>query len=287
MIATAFDAVAGLQDGIEAYNVGNYKQAKTLLEPYAEKGNANAQYFLARAHYDDRPSVGWIVAKWFGKAADQGHGEAQYWYGFCWETGKGLRRNYAKAKHYYELAAKQGNPSAVYRLGLMYENGRGVEKSNSRAVALYERAASMGHETARDQLFSLRGMSGNQQTRTPSTSSDSLRRQRGPRKITNAVIKELFNRELNKAYNLHDGVASAFTGREDTVSGYFKFHVTSVTASNCTKYGDNIVSCVVSYHVETAASDRVTKMLTGVANIKPVRREFQLRGDRWYLLPQK
>lgn len=103
---------------------------------------------------------------------------------------------------------------------------------------------------------------------------------------SNAVIKELFNRALNNAYNLHDGVAALFTGQGDTVSGYFKFHVTSVNATGCERYGENVVSCVVSYHVETAASDPITRMMTGMANVKPVRREFQLRGDRWYLLPQ-
>lgn len=112
MMGIAIDAVAGLQDGINAYRIGDYKQAKALLEPYAKQGNADAQYFLARAYYDDRPSIGWIAAKWFGKAADQGHREALSWYGYCYETGHGLEKDYAQAKHYYEAAARLDDPSA-------------------------------------------------------------------------------------------------------------------------------------------------------------------------------
>ena len=40
--------------------------------------------------------------------------------------GKGVERNYSKAKEFYEKGANLNNSDAMCNLGLMYQHGQGV-----------------------------------------------------------------------------------------------------------------------------------------------------------------
>ena len=102
-----------------------------------------------------------------------------------------------------------------------------------------------------------------------------------------AVVMELFNRALNDRQALLDGVTSSFSGRNNTVSNYYQMRVTSVRLTRCRNYARQIVSCLVSYRMQTAARDPITQLMARMANVTPVRREFQLHGGRWYLLAQR
>lgn len=281
MMGAAIDSMAGLQEGINAYNIGNYKQAKALLEPYAAQGNADAQYFLARAYYDDHPSIGWLVAKWFGKAADQGHREALSWYGYCYETGKGLRRDYAKAKHYYEAAAQLNNPSAFYRLGLMYENGRGVEKNDKQAIALYERAASLGHKTAQEQLRSLLGSRPNQEVVTFSNPSDSrvpgANRPPSADDIADAYITEY----LQPNMKVIGTRTLAVRGTNAAIT------ISDVTVRSCSKQGKGY-QCAYTITKETQL-DSGTQLFADLFRLAPPTKRttsasdvFVLTADGWH-----
>ena len=61
-----------------------------------------------------------------------------------------MKRDYSKAREWYEKAAKQGFAMAQYGLGAMYEHGLGgVEQSDSIAMRWYGRAAAQGLEEAK------------------------------------------------------------------------------------------------------------------------------------------
>jgi uncharacterized protein len=49
---------------------------------------------------------------WFQKAADQGHAEAQYNLGFCYDKGVGVAQSFVKAFHWFQKAANQGHAEA-------------------------------------------------------------------------------------------------------------------------------------------------------------------------------
>jgi len=93
--------VAGdLEDGIAAYEVGNYQNAYRLLKPLAERGNASAQAV-----------IGWM-----------------------YRAGKGVPEDDTKAVHWYRKAAEQGHPGGQVSLGIMYNQGKGVPEDDAKAV---------------------------------------------------------------------------------------------------------------------------------------------------------
>jgi TPR repeat protein len=63
---------------------------------------------------------------YFKLAADQGVANAQFWYGFCLDNGRGVAIDLPKAAHYYKLAADQGVPESQLNYGFCLDNGRGV-----------------------------------------------------------------------------------------------------------------------------------------------------------------
>ena len=81
-----------LEDGMEAYENGDYGTASTYFRKAAEQGDADAQYFL-----------GWM-----------------------YDNGEGVTQNDKEAVKWYLKAAEQGDAKAQNSLGMMYRNGTGV-----------------------------------------------------------------------------------------------------------------------------------------------------------------
>ena len=69
-----------------AYEKGDYATALRLLRPFAEQGDAGAQYNL----------------------------------GLMYDKGQGVPQDYATAVSWYRKAAEQGDAEAQFNLGLMY-----------------------------------------------------------------------------------------------------------------------------------------------------------------------
>ena len=121
---------AGLDDGLAAYDQGDFTTAYRELAPAAAGGAPAAQYALARMYLSgegvDRDSAEGL--KWLRKAAMAGVGRAQYQLGACHEWGIAATQDYGEAARWYRMAADRGVPAAQYRLGLMYLNGAGVAR---------------------------------------------------------------------------------------------------------------------------------------------------------------
>ena len=81
-----------LQRGVAAFDKRDYAIALRELNPLAEHGDPQAQYYVGLMH----------------------------------ENGWGVRRSYEQAIPFFRKAADQGNAQAQFSLGYFYANGLGV-----------------------------------------------------------------------------------------------------------------------------------------------------------------
>ena len=96
------------------------------------------------------------AVKWYIRAAEKNHAEAQAYLGFMYMTGRGVRRNDAEAAKWHRKAAEQGNALGQYNLGLMYLHGRGgTETSKVKAYVWLKLAAEQNNGSAQVQLATL------------------------------------------------------------------------------------------------------------------------------------
>ena len=138
LLALALFGVAGagpLEDGLAAYQKGDYAAALQILRPLADQGNADAQFNLGSMYAEGRgvPQDLEQSAIWDLKAADAGNAAAKMVVGFkCFSLGVryyngfGVPQDYKRAAVWYRKAADRGTPVAEFALGGMYEKGQGV-----------------------------------------------------------------------------------------------------------------------------------------------------------------
>ena len=160
------------------------REAYDNLKKLAEQGNANAQYVLG-LHLDMKGKETEIESiKWYHKAAEQGHIEAQSQLKMLLRIHKDLavmfddpfkyllkaaEQGNASAQvvlgdillheeepntgnetafKWYLKAAEQGNANALFALGQMYREGEGVHRSYKAAFEYFLEAAEKGHKEA-------------------------------------------------------------------------------------------------------------------------------------------
>jgi hypothetical protein len=86
------------------------------------------------------------------KAGEAGNPIAQFNLGIVYHFGKGAKKNYGKALHWYRKSARQNHKTAQFNLGRMYENGLGVTRDRAEAVHWYRKASGQGHKSAEIRL---------------------------------------------------------------------------------------------------------------------------------------
>ncbi len=144
-------AWADFEDGVAAYQRGDYATAVKEFRAVAEQGDTDAQYNLgfmydvAKGVVQDYKKE---AVKWYRKAADQGHTSAQYNLGFMYDGGKGVVQDYKEAIKWYRTAAEQGHAKAQFKLGVMYGYGRGVIQDYLQAHTWFNIGAENGYEEA-------------------------------------------------------------------------------------------------------------------------------------------
>ena len=143
--------LSGFNDGLDAYNQGDYDTAFEEWLPHAKRGDADAQYNLALVYdfgYDD-----YIKAfEWYKKSAKQGHQAAQYNLALMYEKGVGIDKNEKKSVEWYRKSANQDHAGAQNNLGLMYSRGNGVKVDKYKAVKWYRKSAEQGNSIAQNNL---------------------------------------------------------------------------------------------------------------------------------------
>ncbi len=115
------------------------------LQTQATQGVAEAQTNLGLLYYYGRgvPRDYTKAREWFEKAAAQGDADAQYNLGVLYDFENGVPQDFATARHWYEQAATQGHAGAQNNLGGLYEFGHGVKQDSVRAFMWYNVAASL------------------------------------------------------------------------------------------------------------------------------------------------
>jgi len=138
------------EDGVTAYDKGDYATAAREYRKAAEQGHADAQYILGVMYNFGKgvPENYTEAIKWYRKAAEQGHADAQHNVGIMYYLGLGVPQDDAKAIKWFRKAAVQGAASGQFFLGSMYASGKGVFKSDTEAIKWYRKAAEQGHTDA-------------------------------------------------------------------------------------------------------------------------------------------
>jgi len=116
----------------------------------AEKGEAEAQYSLARMYFKGQgvPQSYTEAFRWYRKAADQNFAKAQYAVGYSYYHGYGVDGSFTEALHWFHLAADQKESRAETEIGIAYEVGNGVKPDLDEAVHWYRLGADHGEAAA-------------------------------------------------------------------------------------------------------------------------------------------
>lgn len=152
--ALAGPAAASFDDGLTAFERGNYAAAYEAWRPLAESGNAEAQFYLG-VLYDHGyhvPRNYQEAASWYERAADQGHSEAAFALGFLYYNGAegdvadgSVARDLEEAALWLRQAtADNGYPQAKRILGELYMQGDGVSQNYREACFWLTEAAEAG-----------------------------------------------------------------------------------------------------------------------------------------------
>ena len=107
------------EDATKAFAKKEYERALKLFRPLAEKGNALAQYRIAKMH----------------------------------QMGLGVSKDAKEAKKWGKLAAKQGNADAQLLMGSLYYKAEGGESPDAlRAYVWYDASAEQGSAEAKKEI---------------------------------------------------------------------------------------------------------------------------------------
>jgi TPR repeat protein len=141
-------AWGGFDEGLAAYDKGDYEAAHREFLPLAEQGDAVAQYNLGIMYQNGRGVIQdhKEAVKWYRKAADQGNVGAQYNLGVMHAIGEGVPQDYKEADKWYRTAAEQGDSNAQNSLGIMYAKGEGVPQDYIQAHMWLNIAGANGDE---------------------------------------------------------------------------------------------------------------------------------------------
>ena len=93
--------------------------------------------------------------RWYGRAAEAGDPEAQFYLGYIHDRGLRGANSLSEAVTWYRKAAAQGEVRAQFRLGLLFESDPRLPHDPAEAQSWYEAAAAQGHAKARFNLARL------------------------------------------------------------------------------------------------------------------------------------
>jgi TPR repeat protein len=151
-------SMAGVAEGVAAYNEHNYALALQEITAPARAGNADAQHVLGLMYYMGRgvPRDAAQAFAWDHKAAVQGLPAAEYVIGAMYYTGNAVPQDQVLAVSWFRKAAEHGHPDAQYALGLMYRyHVAGLPEDTVLAYMLWDQAAAKGHRGAGEQRAEL------------------------------------------------------------------------------------------------------------------------------------
>jgi TPR repeat protein len=151
VLASAVFSVAAraqsYDDGMRAYDAGDFAKALEIWGPVAENGDAVAQYSLGKLLEIGGAGVPFdlvTAAKWYRRSASQGISSAQNNLGLMYAQGRGVPQDVARAARLWLDAAAQDHVIAQFNLGLAYFRGEGLAEDRIEARRWFRRASELG-----------------------------------------------------------------------------------------------------------------------------------------------
>ena len=189
-LTTPNAAASDFFDGYEAFQRGDYDEARAIWSELAHDGDVDAQFNLGTLYEngfgveeDAEQAARWYRAaaarrvdlarlalarlqrtgalepepdedqiKLLETAARRGLAEAQYELGVAYDRGLGVTQNHATAAGWYQRAAEQGLTDAQYNLATLFDEGLGTPRDFEQARDWYMRAADAGEARAMNNL---------------------------------------------------------------------------------------------------------------------------------------
>lgn len=152
-------AAAGLREGYDAYQRGQYERALEEFLPLAARNDVVAAYHLGIMFLEGRGVTQSAAegVRWLMRAAQRGHTVAQLKLAELYETGDAVEQDYRAAARWMTESAYGGNADAQYYLGMYYRLGRGVVQDEIQAYEWIHRSVEyeLSHETVLDALLYL------------------------------------------------------------------------------------------------------------------------------------
>ena len=181
-VAAQVVAPASFEEAIAQFQDGNYADAKSIAESFAEKADPRAFVMLGtifqkglgveidlkqaqiwfqkgaeKADADSEFALAMLLltgtgqkpnvidgAPWLQKAAEAGNVKAQVNLGLYYAGAFGTQTDWPNAVKWFQTAADKGNAQAQYNLALLYMDGKSVDKSMVKAGELFSKAALQG-----------------------------------------------------------------------------------------------------------------------------------------------
>lgn len=153
---------AGFDQGVDAYEKGDFATAIKEWTPLATKGDEAAQFNLGVIYEKAKgvPRDNKQAAYWYRAAAEKGHAKAMLNIAFCYANGMGVGQNYQEAFIWMRKAADKGVLVAQYNLAKMLYNGWGTARNRPAAIEWMRLAVKQGMSDAQKDLDIMEGKNG-------------------------------------------------------------------------------------------------------------------------------
>ena len=137
-------------DGVKVAK--DYKEAAKYFLRAANQGHAKAQFNLGYMYLEglgvDKNLEEQM--KWTLKAAENDHVGGQTSAGLAFLYGLGVQKNASNALFWFKKASMQGDKTAQFQLGSMYYHGIGTPSNYIKSYTWFSLSAAQGNEDAKD-----------------------------------------------------------------------------------------------------------------------------------------
>jgi TPR repeat protein len=149
-VVLTMPARADFDQGMKAYDRGDYQTAFRELRGPAQQGNVVAQARLGALYLSGQGVKQDYNAamRWLKMAAEESEPSAQTNIGVIYYEGDGVDRDFKEAARWFQMAADQGYVDAQARLATLYEYGFGMPKDYAKAYFWFALAAKGGNKEA-------------------------------------------------------------------------------------------------------------------------------------------
>lgn len=137
---------ADLEDGVAAYERGDYQAAIDAWMPLADANDVDALFNMGQLYRMGKGvSRDPVMAEYFyRRAAERGHASAQGNLGTLYYFGFDDSPRVAEALEWWQKAARGGDVRSQYMLGILYYNGQHLPRDPVRAYAWIRKASVAG-----------------------------------------------------------------------------------------------------------------------------------------------